>query len=364
MARKLKSDPVLFMASALLVCASLVMVYSASAPVAFRHFEQQSHFLMKQVMWVALGMALLGLAMRFDYRNYRQAPLVLTLAGAATLALVAVLFAPPINGSSRWFNLGGVSVQPSEFAKLILVVYAAMTLDRRMDRINDVRYALLPLAAVVLVVVTLVLLEPDFGTAAVMCAVVGTMVFAAGLAYRYLVGMVLVFAPLAALALVIAPYRRARVLAFLDPWADPLGTGYQIIQSLIAVGTGGLTGLGLGAGVQKMYFLTEPHTDFIYAVIAEEMGFAGAFAILACFGLIVWRGLRTAGRAPDSYGALLALGLTVMIGLQALINISVVLGLLPPKGFPLPFVSSGGSSLLMNMLGMGILLNISQHATR
>ncbi|MFB3853327.1 MAG: putative lipid II flippase FtsW [Vicinamibacterales bacterium] len=361
MARKLKTDPVLFMATLLLVCGGLVMVYSASAPMAFSNNEDPSQYLTKQLMWVALGTALLGLAMRFNYHNYSQPPLVFALLAAASIALFAVLFAPPVKGSSRWFNLGGLSVQPSEFAKLVVVLYVAMVLERVVGRGGDLRRALVPLGAVVGVIVILVLLEPDFGTAIVIAAIAAVMVFAAGLPYRYVIGAVLAFAPVAAVVGWLAPYRRARVTAFLDPWADPLDSGYQIIQSLIAVGTGGLTGRGLGAGVQKMDFLTEAHNDFIYAVVAEELGLAGAGLILVCFAVVIWRGLRASARAPDGFGALLALGLTVMISMQALINISVVLGLLPPKGFPLPFVSAGGSSLLMSMLGMGILLNVSQH---
>ena len=193
--------------------------------------------------------------------------------------------------------------------------------------------------------------------------VVAAMVFAAGLSYRYIVGLGLVMMPVLWIVLVSADYRRRRLLAFLDPWSDPLGEGFQIIQSLIAVGTGGVFGKGLMAGVQKLFYLPEPHTDFIYAVIGEELGLVGGTAILLCFAVIAWRGLRTAVRAPDRFGALLAIGLTTMIVFQAFVNISVVLGLMPTKGIPLPFVSAGGSSLLINLVGMGILLNISQHAS-
>jgi cell division protein FtsW len=194
-------------------------------------------------------------------------------------------------------------------------------------------------------------------------AVVGVMIFAAGLSYRYLGGAVLLMVPVLGVVLIQAPYRMTRLVSFLDPWADPLGDGFQIIQSLIAVGTGGVPGKGLMAGVQKRFYLPEPHTDFIYAVIAEETGLAGAVVILACFGVLAWRGLRTALRAPDAFGAFLALGLTMMLVLQAFVNISVVLGLAPTKGIPLPLVSAGGSSLLISLLCVGVLLNISQHAT-
>ena len=189
------------------------------------------------------------------------------------------------------------------------------------------------------------------------------MVFAAGLSYRYLLGFAVTLTPLLYLVLASAEYRRRRLLVFLDPWDDPLGDGFQIIQSLIAVGTGGVFGLGLMAGVQKLFYLPYPHTDFIYAVIAEETGLVGATVILLCFCVITWRGLRVAALAPDRFGALLALGLTAMVAFQAFVNISVVLGLLPTKGTPLPFVSNGGSSLLVSLMGMGVLLNISQHAS-
>jgi cell division protein FtsW len=224
-----------------------------------------------------------------------------------------------------------------------------------------VSYSLLPIGIVVGVMVGLILLQPDFGTAVSLLLIVAVMVFAAGLHYRYFVGSLLVALPVIYVVLVSAPYRRRRLMAFWDPWADPLGDGFQIIQSLIAVGTGGVFGRGIMAGVQKLFYLPEPHTDFIYAVIAEELGLIGATSILVCFGLIAWRGLRIALRAEDGFAAFVALGLTTMVVAQALVNMSVVLGLLPTKGIPLPLVSFGGSSLLINLLGMGVLLNISQH---
>ena len=207
----------------------------------------------------------------------------------------------------------------------------------------------------------LILLEPDLGTAASLLMIVGAMVFAAGLNYRYLVGTALAAVPVLYLLIASSPYRLRRLLAFLNPEADPLGDGFQVMQSLIAVGTGGVLGRGLMGGVQKLFFLPEPHTDFIYAVIGEELGLLGATTVLVCFCVIAWRGVRIAVRAQDSFGSFLALGLTAMIAVQALVNISVVLGLLPTKGIPLPLVSSGGSSLLISLLGVGVLLNVSQH---
>jgi len=362
-ARKLKSDKILFTATLLLVCTSIIMVYSASALVALERYQQPYLFVTRQVMWTTLGLAVLWIAMHLDYRTYRNHTFVWALLGFVALMLVGVLFSAPVNGTRRWFGLGGLGIQPSELAKLTCVLFTALVLERRMHRIDELSYSLLPIGIVVGVLVGLILLQPDFGTAMSLVLIVAAMIFAAGLHYRYLVGTVLVLLPAAYLVLVSAPYRRRRLLAFWDPWADPLGDGFQIIQSLIAVGTGGVFGRGLMAGVQKLFYLPEPHTDFIYAVIGEELGLVGATGTLICFCLIAWRGLRITVRAQDTFGAFVALGITTMIVVQAFVNMSVVLGLMPTKGIPLPLVSAGGSSLVISLLGMGVLLNISQHDT-
>ena len=364
MARKLKSDRALFLATLLLVCASVVMVYSASAVLAMGRFQQPPwFFLLKQVIWAVLGIGLLAAAMRVDYRLLRR-PLVIR-AGLAicVAALILVFFGPAINGTRRWFAIGGVGIQPSELAKVAVILFTAATLERRLETTDRVAHALAPVVLVTGLVCGLIVLEPDFGTAFTLLMIVGVMVFAAGVPYRYLAGLTLVMAPLLFAVLVSAPYRVQRLLAFLDPWADPQGAGYQVIQSQIAVGTGGVLGQGLMAGVQKLFYLPHPHTDFIYAVIAEETGLLGALVVLLCFGVILWRGLDIAASAPDRFGAFLAVGITMMVTFQAFFNISVVLGLLPTKGIPLPFVSAGGSSLLINLLAMGILLNVSQHTS-
>jgi len=360
-ARTLKYDRVLFIATLLLVCGSVVMVYSASALVASERFQQPSLFLIKQVMWTVLGLVVLAVVMRVDYRTYRNDAFVWALIGLVGVTLVGVLFSSPVNGTRRWFGIGGLGIQPSELAKIACVMFTALMLERRRHRIDELSYSLLPIGIVVGAMAGLILLQPDFGTAITLVAIVAIMIFSAGLHYRYFIGAVLVMAPAIYLVLVSAPYRRRRLLAFWDPWADPLGDGFQIIQSLIAVGTGGIFGRGLMEGVQKLFYLPEPHTDFIFAVIGEELGLLGATGTLACFCLIAWRGLRITLRAPDSFGAFVALGLTSMIVVQALVNMSVVLGLMPTKGIPLPLVSAGGSSLLISLLGMGVLLNISQH---
>jgi cell division protein FtsW len=364
MARKLKSDRLLFIATLALVCASLVMVYSSSAVIGLEQYKQRpSYFLWKQSVFALLGFVVMQVLMRVDYRRYRQPAVIWTALGLLAVALVAVLFGPRINGARRWFGIAGIGVQPSEFAKIVVIFFVAAILERRMDRIDDLRYSLLPVGVVLGCIVALIMLQPDLGTALSIILIVSVMVFAAGINYRYILGLILVSLPAAYIVLISADYRRRRMTVFLDPWSDPLGDGFQVIQSLIAVGTGGIFGRGLMAGVQKLYYLPYPHTDFIYAVIGEELGLIGTTLVLACFCVIAWRGLRTAMRAPDRFGSFLAVGLTAMVIVQAFFNISVVLGLLPTKGIPLPFVSFGGSSLLMSMLGMGILLNVSQHAS-
>jgi cell division protein FtsW len=362
MARKLQSDKWLFLATLALICASVVMVYSASALVALERFQQPYLFVTRQLMWAAVGVAVLSIVMRIDYRAYRDDRLIWILLGVVGFMLVAVLFSRPINGTRRWFGVGGFGIQPSELAKLVAIMFTALVLERRRHRINELGYSLMPIGVIVGILSGLILLEPDFGTAVSLLAVVAVMVFAAGISYRYLLGAGLLMLPALYVIMMQADYRRRRLLTFMDPWADPLGDGFQIIQSLIAVGTGGVFGKGLMSGVQKLFYLPEPFTDFIFAVISEETGLLGASMVVLCFCVIAWRGLRTAMRAPDSFGAFLALGITMMLVLQAFVNISVVIGLLPTKGIPLPLVSNGGSSMLINLIGVGVLLNISQHS--
>ena len=363
MARKLKSDKLLFTATLLLVCTSIVMVYSASAVIAREKWQQPYLLLFKQAAWVLIGLSLVPIVMRIDYRSYRQPLVIWTALGLAAVALVAVLFSTPVNGASRWLHVGPLGVQPSELAKLAIILFTAALLERRMDRIDELSHALLPIGLTTGAIVGLILVEPDLGTAVSVLVISSAMVFAAGISYRYVLGLVLVAVPALYVVVMASAYRVQRVMAFLDPWSDPQGSGYQMIQSMIAVGTGGFFGRGLMGGVQKLFYLPEPHNDFIYAVIAEELGLIGATTVLACFCVITWRGLRTAMRAPDRFGTFLAVGLTVMIAFQAFLNISVVTGIAPTKGIPLPFVSAGGSSLLINLLGMAILLNVSQHAS-
>ena len=366
MARKLKSDKVLFIAALLLVCASIVMVYSASVYVALDENKDAYHYVTRQTLFAILGVAALALAMRVDYRAYRSETFIYGVLGAIGLMLVLVLvpyFGPEVNGARRWLPILGQRFQPSEFAKIAVVLFTAMMLERRMHRIDDVRYSLGAIGIVVGLIAALIIRQPDFGTAVSLMLVVATMIFAAGLHYKYLAGGLLVGLPVMALVALSRQYRVERFMSFWNPEADPQGDGWQALQSLIAVGTGGVFGKGLSLGVQKMLFLPEPHTDYIYAVISEELGLIGATGVLLCFCVIAWRGLRIALRSEDAFGSFVAVGLTVMISVQAFINMGVVLSLLPSKGLPLPLVSSGGSSLVASLISIGVLLNISQHAT-
>ncbi|HPK71679.1 MAG TPA: putative peptidoglycan glycosyltransferase FtsW, partial [Vicinamibacterales bacterium] len=293
----------------------------------------------------------------------RNPRVILAVIALTVVALLAVLIVgPKINGTRRWFGVGGIGIQPSELAKLTLILAAAAFLEQRMRRIDEIR-AIAPLLSLVLLLAALVMAQPDYGSAATLIAIVGVMMFAAGLPLKYLAGLGGLAAGVLAGLAVLEPYRLRRLLAFLDPWQDRFGDGFQVVQSIIAVGTGGVAGRGLGYSVQKLFYLPYPQTDFIFAVLSEELGLVGSTAIVACFAVIAWRGLRTALRAPDAFGSFLALGLTAMIAVQAFVNISVVLGMLPTKGITLPFVSAGGSSLLVSLAGMGVLLNISQRAS-
>ena len=361
MARKLKTDKWLWMAMLLLVCTGVVMVYSASAVVLENEEQSPYLYLFKQLTWALSGLLLVQIVMRVDYRTYRQPVVIWTGLGLVLLALIVVLFGRPINGATRWLNIGPLGIQPSELAKIVIIIFVAALLERSMDRIDEPQ-SLLPIAGGLGAVVVLVLQQPDLGTAAVITMIAAVMIFAAGISYRYVAGLGVM--GLAALAVLVQEeYRWRRITAFLDPWSDPLDTGYQVIQSMISVAVGGIFGRGLMDGLQKLFYLPEPHNDFIYAVVSEELGMIGATVVLGCFCVIAWRGLRTAMRAPDRFGAFLALGLTTMVVFQAFFNISVVLGLAPTKGIPLPLVSYGGSSLLITLIGMGILLNVSQHAS-
>jgi cell division protein FtsW len=360
MARKLAFDKVLFTTVIVLVGLGLTMVYSASAAFARDQGHQFNQFLVKQSIAAAVGLIAMWLIMHVDYRHLRRPALIYSLVGVVLLLLTLALFGPALNNAHRWLFLGGLSIQPSELAKLAVIPFAAYQIERKQQREGQ-RDLVLPIGLVLGLVVALIVLQPDLGTAVLICSATLLMLFLAGVRWRYFAGGALALAPMLWALVYSVPYRRRRMLAFLDPAAQPLDAGYQARQSLIAVGSGGIFGLGLGESGQKLFFLPHPHSDFIFSIIAEELGLLGAVGVLVLFGVLLWRGIRAGFHAPDVLGRYLAWGLTGVLVLQALIHISVALSLLPTKGIPLPFVSYGGSSLVVSMMACGVLLNVSQH---
>lgn len=360
MAKKLAFDKVMFTTVVLLVGLGLVMVYSASAVVGGESSFGVNRVFLKQVLAVGLGGLAMLAVMHVDYRRYRRAAMIYAILATSIALLIVVLFSPPVNGTRRWILAGGLSFQPSELAKLALVLYLAYVIDRTRQREGD-RELLLPACFVTGLMVVLILLETDLGTALVLIAVAGLMLFLAGLRWRYFALAAAGLAPAIWVLVVSVPYRRQRLLTFLDPERDPLNHGYQAMQSLIAIGSGGVFGLGPGESLQKLHFLPYPHSDFIFAILAEELGMIGAVGLLALFGVLVWRGVRAGLNAPDAFGRYLAWGITGMLMVQALIHASVAVALMPTTGIPLPMISYGGSSMLVSLVGVGLLLNVSQH---
>jgi cell division protein FtsW len=362
MAKRVSVDRWLFTATMLLVFVGLVMVFSASAVMARERFGSPYAFLSKQLIWAVAGLLAMVVTMRVDYRRYKHPALVFSLLGFTTLLLISVFFLDRSHNTHRWIHAGGFSLQPSELAKPVLILFLAYFLDSRAKTIDDVRNTLLPAAAPVLVFLGLIVLEPDLGTAIACAGIVACILYVAGMRMRYFAYAVAAsLVPLYFLIFHVS-FRRARILAFLNPYADSQKSGFHIIQSLIAVGTGGVTGNGLMEGKQKLFYLPEPHTDFIFAVTAEELGLVGAMFVVALFAIFLWRGMRASGRTEDVFGQYLAVGITCMVVLQAFINISVVLGMMPTKGIPLPLVSYGGSSLFVTLACVGVLLNITKQA--
>ena len=363
MPRKLTPDLPLFGVVVALVCVGVVMVYSASAIVAADRFHDPFFFLKKQLFWAVLGFGCLWGGMLLDYRWLER--LVMPLLGLSFALLVLVLVPPfgqSINGTRRWFHLGPVSFQPVELAKFSLVLYLASFLTRRQEIIARFTEGLLPILLVAGSMAALTLLEPDLGNGLALIILTLAMAYLAGARVRHMVAIAGCALPAVIALIAMKPYRWRRMVAFMNPWDDPQGSGFQIIQSFLAMGSGGWFGLGLGESKQKLFYLPEPYTDFIFAIIGEELGLAGAALVVGLFAVLIWRGLRIGLRAPDAFGSYLALGLTIMLATQTVVNLGVVTGALPTKGLPLPFVSFGGSALLMTMFSAGVLLNISQHA--
>jgi cell division protein FtsW len=362
MAKRVSVDRWLFGAALLLVLLGLVMVFSASAVMAKDRFGSPYTFLIRQIGWAVAGVLAMVALMRVDYRRYKHPAVVFTLLGVTMVVLVAVLFLDRSHNTHRWIRFAGFSFQPSELAKPALILFLAYFLETRTKAIEDWRRTLLPAVLPSLIFSLLIVKQPDLGTAMVCMAMAASVLFVAGMELKYLGYGVLASLPVLYYLLFHVGFRRQRMLAFWNPWADAQGAGFHMVQSLIAVGTGGITGLGLMEGKQKLFYLPEPHTDFIFAVIAEELGLLGTVAVVALFAVLCYRGMRAAIRTSDLFARFLAVGITSTIAIQAFFNISVVLGLLPTKGIPLPLVSYGGTSLFITLACVGVLLNISQQA--
>ncbi|HTG88058.1 MAG TPA: putative lipid II flippase FtsW [Pyrinomonadaceae bacterium] len=363
MARKLAPDKWLFAATVGLALFGVVMVYSASAVIAQQENQNQFHYVIKQGVWVGIGFGVMLLMMQFNYQLLKNRRLVYGLLFVCSIALMSVFAFGAVNGAHRWIKLPGFSLQPSEVSKLALIIFLAYVLEKRAGEEGDFFRTFLPCGVVTAWLAALVVIEPDFGTAMMLALIFTAVIYTAGARVLHLAMAAAPALIVAAGLLIFVPFRMKRLIVFLDPWADQQGAGFQVVQSLIAIGSGGANGLGFAQGKQKMLFLPFAHSDFIFAVIGEELGLVGAIAVVAMFALFLWRGVRTALLAPDRFGMLLSLGIVACIVAQALFNISVVLSLVPTKGIPLPFISYGGSSLVPTLAAVGILLNVSQHAS-
>ncbi|TKB61043.1 MAG: putative lipid II flippase FtsW [Nitrospira sp.] len=359
--QRVAADHTLLAVTMILALVGLVMVFSASAIVAGNRFQDPGFYLKRQVAWLAIGVLLMHLASHIDYTVWKKLSIPILACGLLLLVLVLVpSFGLSAKGARRWLPLGPISMQPAEMVKLVAVIYLAAYLSKKPDRVTSFRSGLLPALIVIGLLSGLVLLEPDLGTVVMLGLVTIGMCFLGGARLSHLLGLGLCAIP-AVMALVLgSSYRRQRLMTFLAPWKDPSDAGFQITQSFLAFGSGGSFGVGLGEGKQKLYFLPEAHTDFVLALIGEELGLIGTVTVVLLFAFFVWRGVQIAARAREPFGRYLGMGITLLVGVQALVNASVVTGLLPTKGLTLPFVSYGGSSLVVSLIGVGILLNISR----
>jgi len=363
MAKKLKPDRILFLVTLMLVGFGVAMVFSSSAIVAKERFGDPNYFSFKQLISATLGLAVMFVVMKIDYHTYRHPVIVFSALAIVVALLVVVFFFAAAANTHRWIQFSAFSIQPSEMAKLALIFFLAYFLEKRKGKVNDLAFTLVPIAVIVGLLAGLIVLQPDLGTAVSLLAISGVLLFVAGLDLRWIAATIIFAVPAFYLLIFRVKYRRDRILAFMDPWEEPLGRGFQIIQSLLSVASGGIAGLGFMEGKQKLFYLPEAHTDFIFAVVGEELGLIGTCALLVLFVIFFWRGVRASMRAPDLFGFYLALGITMMVCVQAFINMSVVLGLLPTKGIPLPFLSYGGSSFVVMLAAVGILLNVSQQSS-
>ena len=360
MLKKLEEyDLVIMMMAIALTCFGVVMVYSASSVMAANRYHDGFYFLKRQGVFAMLGFGVMIGTMQVDYHFWRRMAVPALFGCIALLVLVLV---PGIGGkaggASRWLKLPGFNLQPSEMAKLALIMYMAYSLDRKQDKVKNFKQGIVPYMLVLALLIGCMVMQPDLGGALTLVSVAMTMLFAAGMRLSHIISMIVLAMPLLAFKLS-RGYHGERMKIWLNPWIDPQGKGFQIIQSLLALGTGGVFGQGLGQGKQKLFYLPEAHTDFILSVVGEELGFLGIFVIIGMFFLLVQRAMRVAVAAPDTFGRFLALGIAVLFGIEATVNMGVVTGLLPTKGLALPFISYGGSSLLISLFAVGILLNIS-----
>ncbi len=359
-------DWFLFAIAAGLAVFGAVMVYSASAMISLRETQDTSQFtyFYKQLGFTFAGLLLMLGTSRVDYRWYQNKYFIYGALAVTVILLLAVFSFPPINGARRWIRLGSLSFQPSELAKVVLPIFLAYFLTKNEENVGEIRSTVLPCLLVLVVLGGLVFIGPDLGTAIVMCAVFSVVYFTAGAKILHIATVAAAMVVVGIGALVLAPWRVERLMAFVDPFKYAEGAGYQVVQSLYAIGSGGVFGEGFAKGQQKLFYLPYPYSDFIFSVVGEELGLVGTLAVVIAFGLLLWRGSRAALLAPDRFGTLLGIGLITGIVVQALLNISVVISILPAKGIPLPFISYGGSSVLVTLFAVGVLLNISQSSSK
>ncbi len=362
LSRDKKPDLILLLATLLLVTVGTVMIYSSSSILATEKFHDGQYFLKKQLFFLCLGLLIMILITKIPYYKLRR----LAWPGiAVSVILLAALWVPHLGvragGALRWLNFGVFSFQVTEMVKIALILFMAHLLTKHVSHIREFKQGILYPLGVTGVLVGMIILQPDFGTTVILVLVTFLMIYLAGGRLLYLGGMIALFIPVAVWLLLHKSYRMARLMTFLDPWKDPRHSGFQIIQSLIAFGSGGPLGVGIGDGMQKLFYLPEPHTDFILSVIAEESGFIGVGLILFLYIILIVRGFQIALKAPDMFGNLLAAGLTLLLALETFINIAGIMGLIPLKGLALPFLSYGGTSLIMSLAAVGILLNISSY---
>jgi cell division protein FtsW len=355
-------DTALFAVVATLVGIGLVMVFSASSATAYAEHGDIAYYVKRQLVWLAIGLVAAFAVYRMDLgRLKRAAPLLLLVAIAGLVLVFVPHVGVGVNGGRRWVGVSALTFEPSEFAKLALVIYLSAVLATRGERITSLVRGLFPLCVPVVIMAMLVLKEPDMGTASLLVFVAFAMFFAAGARVSHLIAILMVTAPVAVLTVIASPYRRARIFAFLDPWKDPQNTGFHIVQSLLALGSGGIFGMGLGASRAKFFYLPEQYTDFIFSILGEELGLIGALAVVALFVAFAYRAIKIALAAPDRFGFFIAIGCTATIVIQAFINIGVVTSSWPVTGVPLPFISFGGSSLVVNLIAVALIANVGRH---